>query len=411
MRLGVAITHSILSLHGGAPVVALRNIDHGRCHRRSQIDSPLGHLFRRLMANELLSESGGRPYRSKKKRPCDLCRSRKTQCRILDGDATCELCKRLARDCTFVLQPLRKEPRQQLGSEIAADQQADRRQYEFEDNPEAPPLLPVPRPDDDDSSMALNATPIWLALEQGGRAPVTTPGSASHLLPMDWSSFDFPISTLSKINQVELSGTNHAKDPSLGSGHASYEQPQTRDGTTAANTAHQIDTVTPLHSADSMDDSHGNEAGQIPSSGPSPSRFMQGLLDSRQQSVQNFDWPTEFSLDSKEGYSNQLIGLSGESDPFLLQYYLYNVYDTYPMFRLDFRKIMGNESVQPVMVDELQAPVGNIPIQFVMSDESIYEDDLRIAETAPPGRTPEACDATRLENLVPADVGVRLFGL
>jgi hypothetical protein len=54
------------------------------------------------------AESQGRAYRSKKQRPCDLCRSRKAQCRIQDQAAACDLCRRTRRECTFVQQPVRK---------------------------------------------------------------------------------------------------------------------------------------------------------------------------------------------------------------------------------------------------------------------------------------------------------------
>ena len=53
--------------------------------------------------------SQARRYRSKQQRPCDLCRQRKTQCKIPESGGACELCDRLAHSCTFVLQPLSKK--------------------------------------------------------------------------------------------------------------------------------------------------------------------------------------------------------------------------------------------------------------------------------------------------------------
>lgn len=49
-----------------------------------------------------------RKYRSKRQRPCDLCRHRKTQCKILKVNSGCELCIKLKRQCTFVLKPARR---------------------------------------------------------------------------------------------------------------------------------------------------------------------------------------------------------------------------------------------------------------------------------------------------------------
>ena len=53
--------------------------------------------------------SQARKYRSKRQRPCDLCRQRKTQCKIPGSGGACELCDKLGHNCTFVLQPLSKE--------------------------------------------------------------------------------------------------------------------------------------------------------------------------------------------------------------------------------------------------------------------------------------------------------------
>ncbi|OWB62089.1 hypothetical protein B5S29_g3005 [[Candida] boidinii] len=41
-----------------------------------------------------------RPYKSRKQRPCDLCRKRKTRCIIL-GSGPCQLCKKLNGNCEF----------------------------------------------------------------------------------------------------------------------------------------------------------------------------------------------------------------------------------------------------------------------------------------------------------------------
>lgn len=54
-------------------------------------------------------ESHARKYRSKRQRPCDLCRQRKTQCKIPGSGGACELCQKLARSCTFVSQPSRRQ--------------------------------------------------------------------------------------------------------------------------------------------------------------------------------------------------------------------------------------------------------------------------------------------------------------
>lgn len=69
------------------------------------------------MPSNPIVEQNGRKYRSKKQRPCDLCRSRKTHCRITGSEATCELCKKLSRQCTFVQKPLRRAQKSQANGE------------------------------------------------------------------------------------------------------------------------------------------------------------------------------------------------------------------------------------------------------------------------------------------------------
>jgi hypothetical protein len=68
---------------------------------------PLSHM--RPDRPEPVYRSQARKYRSKRQRPCDLCRQRKTQCKIPDSGGACELCDKLSHSCTFVLQPLSKE--------------------------------------------------------------------------------------------------------------------------------------------------------------------------------------------------------------------------------------------------------------------------------------------------------------
>src|SRR4051794_34317702 len=52
-----------------------------------------------------------RKYMSKRQRPCDFCRSRKTACRI-ESSPPCRLCQQYGRECTFV-EAARPRKRQQ----------------------------------------------------------------------------------------------------------------------------------------------------------------------------------------------------------------------------------------------------------------------------------------------------------
>ncbi|PVI00236.1 hypothetical protein DM02DRAFT_708716 [Periconia macrospinosa] len=50
----------------------------------------------------------GRPYRSRKERPCDACRKRKVHCQMPDA-APCQRCRRTGQACTFLQRPTRRQ--------------------------------------------------------------------------------------------------------------------------------------------------------------------------------------------------------------------------------------------------------------------------------------------------------------
>jgi hypothetical protein len=133
------------------------------------------------------------------------------------------------------------------------------------------------------------------------------------------------------------------------------------------------------------------------------------------------DWSNDFSLDERPGYSSLLIGPSNETDPFLLRHYVYDSRDTFRMFRLDWRKVADDASVPkrpsatagsdvPAGLED-RIPASDIPVQFVMMDERICEDDLKLVERDFAGSNTEADDSALLQKIVPNDLGVRLLQL
>lgn len=126
-------------------------------------------------------------------------------------------------------------------------------------------------------------------------------------------------------------------------------------------------------------------------------------------------WPDGFSLDSKTRYSHQLVGLSSECDPFFLRQYLYNEHDTYPMYRLHFRKVVDDASMP---LHEDNGPTGHphrsssaAPVQFVLADEDIWKDDVKAVEGLFPGNSTERSDLELLGKLVTPGLGSRLLKL
>lgn len=113
------------------------------------------------MPSNSIVEQNGRKYRSKKQRPCDLCRSRKTHCRIMGSEATCELCKKLSRQCTFVQKPLRRAQNPQTNSENIGRPQPN--VMSVGESQHDPGLRPLPMPGHDESnSTTIENSSFWL---------------------------------------------------------------------------------------------------------------------------------------------------------------------------------------------------------------------------------------------------------
>lgn len=125
------------------------------------------------------------------------------------------------------------------------------------------------------------------------------------------------------------------------------------------------------------------------------------------------EWSMDYSLDGRPGYSSQLIGLSSETDPFLLRHYQYDTRDTFQMKALDFRKITDdiNMKASTNTAQSSKIPACEIPVQFVMTNEEICEEDVKIIDQDFSGANTEAEDHALLYQLVPIDFGSRLLKL
>lgn len=163
-------------------------------------------------------------------------------------------------------------------------------------------------------------------------------------------------------------------------------------------------------------DGASNENRQASSSPVVGDPFSQwGALESMQQSQEQLpgaDLPTAYSLDSRKGYSSQLIGLSSECDPYLLRHYKYDGNDNYTMFRLDWRRVMDDGHARSSDTEPKRlTPSGYAPVQFIMSDEVIWKRDSEAVNEILCGTRSEFQDFELLGKLVPADLGSRLINL
>ena len=114
-----------------------------------------------------------RKYRSKKQRPCDLCRTRKTQCKIQEKDTPCEPCRKLRRQCTFVLEPLKRKYR------VYGNESTD-----VNNPPGSNRQTYVQLAHNSSANMFAEASAFWLGSDSDRR-----PRAALDLL--DWPSMDF----------------------------------------------------------------------------------------------------------------------------------------------------------------------------------------------------------------------------
>ena len=90
--------------------------------------------FNNLSARDRLSASmssttsaeSGTNTRSRKDRPCDACRRRKSRCVIHEGQTSCVLCQFHTQDCTFVQSP---QPRKRKLNTEGKEESSSKRRY------------------------------------------------------------------------------------------------------------------------------------------------------------------------------------------------------------------------------------------------------------------------------------------
>lgn len=153
-------------------------------------------------ASDSTNGSQARKYRSKRQRPCDLCRQRKTQCKIPASGGACELCDKLGRSCTFVLQPLRKERWQPLetdsrpGRPFTQTQAIPAPPYGTQSDPntytDGPMAIDVADFENADLHFDIDVDSQTI-LPMSSQLPFLRQRIDSQSGPIDWSYLNFPI--------------------------------------------------------------------------------------------------------------------------------------------------------------------------------------------------------------------------
>ncbi|OAA60075.1 fungal specific transcription factor domain protein [Cordyceps fumosorosea ARSEF 2679] len=375
--------------------------------------------------NEATSlEGNGRKYRSKKQRPCDLCRTRKIHCKLQADGADCELCRRLEKRCTFVLGPLRRKHRARDANDNEAPRRRRESQSQFErpDFGDIPPGVHAAEADRTERmNMDLGDGDLW-ALPADMRHPFAIQDMSSIMGYYGLGSNGGAFAASNGTSGAGGDGINMmltepsvdlSLDPSflpavLSPTNSNMAHP-TRQGTSPPSTSSgspsdtnsfsdQLRIQPPLQ----PDDEFTRRAGTAQQ------------VTAHTHGSQSSLWPIELSLEAKKGYSNHLIGLSCESDPFLLKQYKYNAYDNYHMFRLDFRRVA--DDVQPRSNHDMpgsraQLLTTRVPTQFMMSDEAIWKEDLKATERYLSGGGTGAADQALLNKIVEPELGRNLVKL
>ena len=68
-----------------------------------------------------LATTGVRPFRSRKQRPCDSCRRKRSRCAILEQGNPCVECRQTGKACTFLDKPLDRKALLQQGKQSQQD--------------------------------------------------------------------------------------------------------------------------------------------------------------------------------------------------------------------------------------------------------------------------------------------------
>jgi hypothetical protein len=242
-----------------------------------------------------MQQTASRPYRSKRHRPCDQCRSRKACCRI-EGELPCTNCLQINTACTFLQPPSkRRKPNTPTSEHLLVERLHNG--FNF-------------------------------AADMGD---VFTDGYLNEV-----QNF-YEVSPSQEGAQVSLSPGDMSQDIGYIQQRAGEEptNPRVIWNTTREDEL-EVEADVSLHI---FEWEPGREDIQglthvVPSSSPLKSSMDAGV----------------HSLDDLEGHSAQYFGLSGESDPYLLRHFRWDENGERQFIRVHFRNVLANNDTKEIPI-------------------------------------------------------------
>ncbi|KAK3112925.1 hypothetical protein LTR53_010265, partial [Teratosphaeriaceae sp. CCFEE 6253] len=307
---------------------------------------PMPSFSQQSMSQQAQQDSidRARAYKSRNKRPCDFCRYKKAACH-LDSQPPCELCIRYSKDCTFVESPAkRRRPNDNDGS---GSQRKSSGSFDHTARAVGEPYLNGNSLDMD------HGIPGW----EHGMHAFSMPGMAltPGLGPPDFGPFD----------------------PAL------YQEPMA------------FDDFDPLPATHAMESVGNGLRGHIHKSSLDASPDTRTTLSPAGLQLPLDTTSGEPSLDNQASSNAQIVGMSGESDPYLLARYRYDQYNEATFQSIRLRKM-----------NDVSIADGALPAFFAISANAL-------ASRAQPVEKTDVMERYRreVEEMVGDDVGKRLIRL
>ncbi|KAL6354399.1 hypothetical protein LRP88_11730 [Fusarium phalaenopsidis] len=306
-----------------------------------------------------------RPYRSKRHRPCDVCRRRKHACHFQD-QPPCTVCQELGTECTFNEPPTKRRRQTRLPPSVSPETTGEglAESGDLETAAVSNQNWPSPSP-------AVTATPIRHDEEPGIQDHYDAPDSSLDAGMLQPSRHDIWSSVM--------------LDPELGALSLAFSE-----GFDDINIAQ--DSLFPVFNQLPIPEIPNESASQA-ANAPQPG----------EAASQPVHYQSTQALDSQDGsWTAQYFGLSGETDPFLLRHMRFSEEGSCNFGQFQYR------CVDPgTMSTDSDASTPRTPIHFIINAPrrlAHCEKDI--------GRKVELGELrSELNRLVDPELGARLVGL